>query len=95
VLFQKVAKELTASVHTPGVQARLAAGQRAAPAPPAALASLDALLELFVAREGRLLGSLLGAMKAARSGEQVWSALHVVIDRDVPSRAGLCLAAGA
>ncbi|KAL4447754.1 hypothetical protein ABPG75_004973 [Micractinium tetrahymenae] len=73
VLFQKVAKELTASVHTPVVRARLAAAQERPPAvTPDNIRSLEVLQALFVAREGRLLGELLAAMKPARTGEQVF-----------------------
>lgn len=73
VLFQKVAKELTASTHTPAVRARLAAGQQRPPCvTPDNVGNLEVLQALFTVREGRLLGELLGAMGAAKGGEQVF-----------------------
>lgn len=72
VLFQKTAKELTAAVHTPAVAARLRAGAaQVAPLALSSLRDLDALSAVFTAREGRLLASLIAAMRGA-SGEQVF-----------------------
>jgi acyl-CoA oxidase len=73
VLFQKVAKELTASVHMPAVRSRLAAAQQRPPTVTAGnLESLEVLQQLFTMREGRLLAQLLAAMKTANSGQQVF-----------------------
>ncbi|GAB4821263.1 hypothetical protein N2152v2_008309 [Parachlorella kessleri] len=71
VLFQKVAKELTASTHVPAVRARLGAGQGRLSLNPISVCTLEGLQQLYTAREGRLLGQLLAAMKGV-SGTQVF-----------------------
>lgn len=72
VLFQKVAKELTASTHTPAVRARLAAAASAPAVTAASVSSLEVVQALFVVREGRLLAQLLAAMSSAKGGAQVF-----------------------
>lgn len=74
VLFTKVAKELTASLHTAGVQARLAAGRAPPAVDVAALGDAGALLRLLEAREGRRLGALVGAMRGLRPGPALFDA---------------------
>jgi acyl-CoA oxidase len=72
VLFQKVAKELTASTHTPAVRARLAAAASNPAVTAASVSSLEVVQALFVVREGRLLAQLLAAMSSAKGGAQVF-----------------------
>lgn len=72
VLFTKTAKELTASAHMPEVKARLRAGEAPPAVSEASLNSLDALLELFIARDGRRLGRLLATMAAVRGGAELF-----------------------
>lgn len=70
VLFQKTAKELTASTHTKAVKGRLSAR------PPQLTASniidLVLLQQLFIVREGQQLRQLLDAMSEANSGTDVF-----------------------
>ncbi|KAK9845389.1 hypothetical protein WJX81_005334 [Elliptochloris bilobata] len=74
VLMQKVAKEYLSRLRDPAVRARLQAGSAAGPLPlgEGSLRDLSALAEVFLAREGRLLGALATKMAGAQGGPAVF-----------------------
>ncbi|KFM25759.1 Acyl-coenzyme A oxidase 2, peroxisomal [Auxenochlorella protothecoides] len=72
VLFTKVAKELTASLHVPEVKARLEAGKKPPAVTVASLSDPEALLALFTARDGRRLAALASAMSGLGSSAEVF-----------------------
>lgn len=65
VLFQKAAKELLASMHTPAVKNRISTGARPVYATAHNISELSTLRSLFLARESRAMTTLASAMAHA------------------------------
>lgn len=60
VLMQKVAKEYMTTMKAAAVQARLQCGQSPIRATPTSICQPDVIQQCFAARDGRLLGLLVG-----------------------------------